>query len=710
MIGQKVDHLLEQLQAHQGSDDLLVGANTPGRDPQLTFGNDGSWTSLVSWSGWRVARIKPEEQTCLLRQLQNLAGATNLFLQTRDIKADEVNTLDTEDKLTKANVLEHLKTIKSSHKYVYDMTLDALNMAYMDHSHLGNDAEITHAVRTQVLENLKHLPAGVMKAILPGALRSFAEHYEGPAVKDVCAIVAATYDVEFTPPVKVKLDQPRPKPAAKKPAAPVAGQPIDIPALWQIPDENTFDVRLNLITSNAQKVDHINCTDFTMTMRALMGVLHYGQQHWSMETGAARQILNCFEIWLKQASSLRLTSENVDFGLKQLAIIEAAYPGINTQPLREVLQPFSYPPGGHPAAALPPQSNDNPEMTEEQRRRARDWEALAGPQVVRHYGNLGKGNFGTVGFIKEGHLGRARKVAHNQAPENLANMERERQIMSHLNHPHILRETGGRPVSEKIKVTRETDIKFDEDGYVLARGVAAEQDKDAFVVVEGVDDEMAGIQTEVVSDGDLDLKGELYHSLSWEERLKCCKQLLEAIAYMHEEGVAHLDLKPDNILYSRRDGVKVGDFGLSQFMYQTTNIPNLIRNDGIIDMPHAAPERARYRELDGSSADVWSLALTMAELLTGDSPLLSDVVTKGFQQVCPQHAPKGFIGLLTDNEIDQGVHAFLVRQGQTLGSLGLMFWEMFSPDPRLRITAREALDKYGHLFQEGGRSPGTFAE
>ena len=41
-------------------------------------------------------------------------------------------------------------------------------------------------------------------------------------------------------------------------------------------------------------------------------------------------------------------------------------------------------------------------------------------------------------------------------------------------------------------------------------------------------------------------------------------KILEAVAYIHENGLVHLDLKPSNILFSRDgdDNLKVGDFGL----------------------------------------------------------------------------------------------------------------------------------------------------
>ena len=45
------------------------------------------------------------------------------------------------------------------------------------------------------------------------------------------------------------------------------------------------------------------------------------------------------------------------------------------------------------------------------------------------------------------------------------------------------------------------------------------------------------------------------------------KQILEGIAYVHNLGISHRDLKPDNILIMQDDPilVKITDFGLAKF-------------------------------------------------------------------------------------------------------------------------------------------------
>ena len=45
---------------------------------------------------------------------------------------------------------------------------------------------------------------------------------------------------------------------------------------------------------------------------------------------------------------------------------------------------------------------------------------------------------------------------------------------------------------------------------------------------------------------------------------KACLQLLTAIKFMHDQGIAHLDLKPENVLLDENCNVKVTDFGLSK--------------------------------------------------------------------------------------------------------------------------------------------------
>ena len=66
--------------------------------------------------------------------------------------------------------------------------------------------------------------------------------------------------------------------------------------------------------------------------------------------------------------------------------------------------------------------------------------------------------------------------------------------------------------------------------------------------------------------------GELYNLIERRGRLpesearKYFQQIISAIDYSHDHGVAHRDIKPENILLDNDKNIKVGDFGLSNYM------------------------------------------------------------------------------------------------------------------------------------------------
>lgn len=65
--------------------------------------------------------------------------------------------------------------------------------------------------------------------------------------------------------------------------------------------------------------------------------------------------------------------------------------------------------------------------------------------------------------------------------------------------------------------------------------------------------------------------------LSERETQFLMKQILEALAYMHEKSIVHLDLKPENILLDNLDSrqLKIIDFGISQRYDANANIKGI---------------------------------------------------------------------------------------------------------------------------------------
>lgn len=106
------------------------------------------------------------------------------------------------------------------------------------------------------------------------------------------------------------------------------------------------------------------------------------------------------------------------------------------------------------------------------------------------------------------------------------------------------------------------------------------------------------------------------------------RELVDAVAYLHQMGIAHLDLKPENVLLASGEtdasDVRLVDFGSARFL-DTEETSETPRESVSVDGPagatpaYAAPEVLRSERLD-DKADIWSLGVILYLLLTGTHP------------------------------------------------------------------------------------------
>src|SRR5688500_892778 len=104
------------------------------------------------------------------------------------------------------------------------------------------------------------------------------------------------------------------------------------------------------------------------------------------------------------------------------------------------------------------------------------------------------------------------------------------------------------------------------------------------------------------------------------------RDVAKALAYAHERGVIHRDIKPDNVLLSGGTAV-VTDFGIAKALAAArTDVEGatLTQAGTSIGTPaYMAPEQAAGDPALDHRADVYSLGCTAYELLTGQSPFHS---------------------------------------------------------------------------------------
>jgi cell division cycle 2-like protein len=179
--------------------------------------------------------------------------------------------------------------------------------------------------------------------------------------------------------------------------------------------------------------------------------------------------------------------------------------------------------------------------------------------------------------------------------------------------------------------------------------------------------------------------------------VKCLlKQLLAAVAHLHDNWILHRDLKTSNLLLSHNGILKVGDFGLAR----EYGSPLRSYTPVVVTLWYRAPELLLCAKEYSTPIDMWSVGCIFAEFLLMNAifPGKSEVeqINRIFkclgtptEKIWP-----GFNKLPAVQKMKFTNHAMsnLRKKFQMLSDLGLNFLLNFLTfDPHQRITADEAL-------------------
>ncbi|KAM6251389.1 serine/threonine-protein kinase 10 isoform 1-T1 [Porphyrio hochstetteri] len=221
-----------------------------------------------------------------------------------------------------------------------------------------------------------------------------------------------------------------------------------------------------------------------------------------------------------------------------------------------------------------------------EKRRSKEYEHvrrdLDPGEVWEVVGELGDGAFGKVYKAKNKETGAlaAAKVIETKSEDELEDYMVEIEILATCDHRHIVKLLGAFYWDGKLWIM----IEFCPGGAVDA------------VMLE-LDRGLTEPQIQVI-----------------------CRQMLEALHYLHNKKIIHRDLKAGNVLLTQDGDIKLADFGVS-----AKNIKTLQKRDSFIGTPYwMAPEVVMCETMKDTpydyKADIWSLGITLIEMAQIEPP------------------------------------------------------------------------------------------
>ncbi|XP_024588253.1 serine/threonine-protein kinase PAK 6 [Neophocaena asiaeorientalis asiaeorientalis] len=165
--------------------------------------------------------------------------------------------------------------------------------------------------------------------------------------------------------------------------------------------------------------------------------------------------------------------------------------------------------------------------------------------------------------------------------------------------------------------------------------------------------------------------------LNEEQIATVCEAVLQALAYLHTQGVIHRDIKSDSILLTLDGRVKLSDFGFCAQI--SKDVP---KRKSLVGTPYWMAPEVICRCLYATEVDIWSLGIMVIEMVDGEPPYFSDSPVQAMKRLRDSPPPK----LKNSHKVSPVLRDFLEQ--------------MLVRDPQERATAQELLD-HPFLLQTG---------
>jgi serine/threonine-protein kinase len=137
----------------------------------------------------------------------------------------------------------------------------------------------------------------------------------------------------------------------------------------------------------------------------------------------------------------------------------------------------------------------------------------------------------------------------------------------------------------------------------------------------GEDTGIPYLVTEYLGGGSLRAMLDRGRLLSPSQALMVGLEAARGLDFAHRRGLVHRDVKPANLLFGEDARLRIADFGLARAIAEAA----WTEPDGVVlgTARYASPEQAKGQPVDGKT-DVYSLALSLVEAVTGSVPFAAD--------------------------------------------------------------------------------------